>query len=58
MNKYKLTDQLLDTRSNIHKLERDGFDRRQIIDFMYKATQGVSQQERTKIIERLYDRKE
>lgn len=57
MNKYKLNEQLIDTKGGIHKLERDGFTRSDIVDYMYKATPGVSQQERKEIIRRLYDRR-
>ncbi len=56
--KYKLTMAHIDKASNIHKLERDGFTKEQIHKVMYKETEGASQQERTKIISKLYDRKE
>ncbi len=56
--KYKLTIADIDRASNIHKLERDGFTKEQIHKTMYKETEGLSQQERTKIISKLYDRKE
>jgi hypothetical protein len=56
MNKYKLNEQLLDTRGGAEKLKRDGFTQSQIIDYMYKATPGVSQPERTELIKRLYER--
>lgn len=58
MNKYKLNEQLLDTKGGVKKLEYDGFTRSQIIDYMYKATPGVSQKERTELVKRLYDRRE
>ncbi len=56
--KYKLTIADIDKASNIHKLEKDGFSKEQIHKVMYKETAGASQQERTKIISKLYDRKE
>lgn len=58
MSKYKLTLNDIDKASNIHKLERDGFSKETIHKVMYKETEGASQQERTRIIEKLYDRKE
>lgn len=58
MAKYKLTLNDIDKSSNIHKLERDGFSKETIHKVMYKETEGASQQERTRIIEKLYDRKE
>lgn len=48
----------IDKASNIHKLERDGFSKETIHKVMYRETAGASQQERTRIIERLYERKE
>ena len=56
--KYKLTEQLLDTRSNIAKLERDGFTREQISKSMYKITEGACQDTRTELMSKLYDRSE
>jgi hypothetical protein len=58
VSKYKLTLNDIDKASNIHKLERDGFSKETIHKVMYKETEGASQQERTRIIEKLYDRKE
>ncbi len=58
MTKYKLTLNDIDRASNIHKLERDGFSKETIHKVMYKETEGASQQERTRIMEKLYDRKE
>lgn len=56
--KYTLKMRDIDTRSNIHKLERDGFTKEQIFKTMYKETVGASKQERTEIISKLFDRKE
>lgn len=56
--KYKLNINHIDSKSGIHKLERDGFTREQIIATMYKETKGASKEERTKLVQNLYDRKE
>ncbi len=56
--KYKLNEQLLDTKSGITKLEKDGFSRTEIVDYMYKETPGLNASQRRKIISNLYDRKE
>ncbi len=58
MPKYKLTINEIERTSNIHKLERDGFTKEQIMKTMYKETDGASQRERENIIGKLYDRKE
>ena len=56
--KYKMTLKDLETRHNVAKLERDGFDRRQIIKEMYKLTDGAPQTLRTELVSKLYDRSE
>lgn len=56
--KYKLTMAHIDKASNIHKLERDGFTKEQVMKTMYKETAGAPQREREQIISKLYDRKE
>lgn len=56
--KYKITEQHLDTKHGIAKLERDGFKREDISRALYSHTPGVSQAERTRIMERLHDRSE
>jgi len=56
--KYKITEQILDTKGGIAKLERDGFSREQLHREMYKVTDGASTQERREIMQRLYKRKE
>ncbi len=55
--KYKLTMNDIQKASNIHKLERDGFTKEQIMKTMYKETSGATQREREQIISKLYDRK-
>jgi hypothetical protein len=56
--KYKITPDMLETRHNIAKLERDGFNREQIHKEMYKVTDGASDSERRRIMDKLYDRSE
>lgn len=58
MAKYRLTLNELERPSGIHKLERDGFTKEQIMKQLYKHTDGASQHEREKIVGKLYDRKE
>lgn len=58
MTKYKITPQMLETRHNVAKLERDGFTREQIHKEMYKITCGASDKERRDIMSKLYDRSE
>ena len=54
--KYKITEQLLDTRAGIAKLERDGFSKETISKSMYKLTEGACQDTRKEIMSKLYDR--
>lgn len=56
MTKYKPTLKDYETPGGIDKLERDGFSREQIIDRMYKLTDGASDQYRNKLCNNLYDR--
>lgn len=56
-NKYRITEQHLDTKHGIARLERDGFSRESIMKSMYNLTPGVDQRERTKIVKELFDRK-
>jgi hypothetical protein len=56
--KYKISMTDLDTQHNIAKLERDGFSREQIHKDMYKHTDGMTQQDRTALMKKLYDRRE
>lgn len=53
--KYKLTMAHLEKRSNIHKLERDGFTSHDIHKVLYNEG-NTSQQHRERIISHLYDR--
>lgn len=48
----------LESRHGIAKLERDGHSRESIMKSMYKMTEGMNQVDRTKLVEKLYDRSE
>lgn len=55
-SKYKININDLEKRHNVAKLERDGFTRSQIIDAVYKNTDGAPQNVRTEMVNRLFDR--
>lgn len=55
--KYKVSINDLETKHNIEKLEHDGHTRESIHQALYKQTEGLSQRERTNIIQNLYKRK-
>ena len=48
----------LDNQSNVHKLERDGFTKSEIMQTVNRETTGASRREREDIVSRLYDRKD
>lgn len=54
--KYNISIRDLETKHSINKLERDGFSRENIIDSLYKLTEGASQELRTKMVEKVFDR--
>jgi hypothetical protein len=56
--KYKLTISDIDKAQNIHKLERDGFTKEQIMKTMYRETDGATQRQREEIVSKLYDRRD
>ena len=56
MAKYKITEQHLDTKHGIAKLERDGFTREQISKSMYAHAGKASADEMRKLTKKLYDR--
>lgn len=56
--KYKITVNMLDTPGEVRKLERDGHNRHTIHEALYNHMREASNQERTKIMERLYNRKD
>ncbi len=56
--KYQIKFSDLDQRHNVAKLERDGYDRRRIIDAVYKHTDGMTNNQRNDFVSKLYDRGE
>ncbi len=56
MAKYQPSLRDLEQPGGVAKLERDGFTREQIINKMYKLTDGASDQYRNKLCNNLYDR--
>lgn len=56
MQPYKLTLNEIDKKGNIAKLKRDGFNNEAITKAMYKATEGATQREREKIMNKLHER--
>lgn len=58
MSKYKVTLNELERIGNCAKFERDKITREQISKALYRETAGATQQERTEIINKLYDRRD
>ncbi len=56
MAKYKITEQMLDTKYGIAKLQKDGFTREQISKSMYAHAGKMSADEARKLTKKLYDR--
>jgi len=54
--KYKITEQHLDTKAGIARLERDGFKREQISKAMYSHAGKMSAAEARNLTKKLYDR--
>lgn len=55
--KYQIQEKHFE-KHGIARLERDGFSRQQIMHRMYELTPGVSQKERTKMVQETFNRKE
>jgi len=55
--KYKLTTNDILRQGGIKKLERDGFKKEVIMKEMYRVTEGMSQQQRTEVVNKLFDRR-
>lgn len=54
--KYKLSMRDLENKGEIRKLEHDGFTRSEIHKQMYRITEGLSQKDRTKLMQQMYYR--
>lgn len=56
MSKYKITEHHITQQGGIEKLKRDGYSRSEIMQKMYKVTDGASKEERTKIVSELFNK--
>jgi hypothetical protein len=56
MSKYRITEHHITQQGGIEKLKRDGYSRSEIMQKMYKVTEGASQNERTKIVSELFNK--
>jgi hypothetical protein len=56
MTKYKPSLKDFETPGGIFKFEKDGFTRKQIIERMYKLTDGATDKYRNALCNNLYDR--
>ena len=54
--KYRLTMAHLDRQSNVHKLERDGFTKAEIMTTINREMTGSTARQREEIVSKLYDR--
>jgi|GEM_PF-1577636 hypothetical protein len=55
-SKYKITANDLDQRGGVERLEAMGHDRHTIHDAMFRHTDGISNNDRNKLMKRLYER--
>ena len=55
-SKYKITANDLDVKGGVERLEAMGHDRHSIHDAMFRHTDGISNNDRTKLMKRLYER--
>ena len=56
MSRHKITANDLDERGGIERLEAMGHDRVSIHEAMFKITDGISNNDRTKLMQKLYTR--
>ena len=56
--KYEITINMLDTPGEVRKLERDGHNRHTIHEALFKHTRDATNQERKKMFEKFYDRRD
>lgn len=54
--KYKITANDLDQKGGVERLEAMGHDRHTIHEAMFKITDGISNNDRTKLMKNLYER--
>lgn len=53
---YRITENHIDSRNGIEKLERDGFSRYEITKAIHESLTGASRKESRDVAEKLYDR--
>jgi hypothetical protein len=56
MTKHKITPRDLDEKGGVERLEAMGHNRHTIHDAMFKITNGISNNDRTKLMQNLYKR--
>ena len=56
MKKYRITEHHITQQGGIEKLKRDGYTRSEIMQTMYKVTDGANKDQRTKIVSELYNK--
>lgn len=56
MTKYKITPRDLDEKGGVERLEAMGHNRHTIHDAMFKHTDGISNTQRTELMQNLYKR--
>jgi len=54
VKKYRITEHHITQQGGIEKLKRDGYTRSEIMQTMYKVTDGASQDQRTQIVSELF----
>lgn len=57
MKKYRISESQVLRQGGIHKLERDGFKRHEIMEVFHKATNGVPHAQQNKMLGELFDRR-
>lgn len=56
MKKYKITEHHVTEPGGIEKLKRDGYTRSEIMQKMYRVTEGATKDQQTKIVTELFRR--
>lgn len=54
MKKYRITEHHVTQPGGVEKLKRDGYTRSEIMQTMYRVTEGASKDQRTKIVNDLF----
>jgi hypothetical protein len=54
VKKYRITEHHITQPGYMEKLKRDGFSRSEIMQTMYKVTDGASKDQRTQIVTELF----